>query len=338
MSAAPGAAAPGRSFAAARRALPGNLTVRASGSVHVAESRMPRAAVHGAVRLDASFAQRSKTAAVAARDPRFLSLDPERWGYFDTETTSLNAGAGVWVFLVGVGRFCGPEFVVRQFLLTGPGGEEAFLDAVREEFSDLEALVSFHGKSFDAPRLDDRCRLGAWTEICAGRPHWDLLHVVRRLYAARWPDGRLRTAEERLLEFIRTEDLPGQECPAEYFAYVRGRPHRLGDVFEHNRLDTVSLAALAGVLSATFADPGRDEFAALVAGVDWAAAGETDHAGRLLRLGVPALGQLTASMREKVFRSLRRCGEKQLVAALKAGGPELAIPEGRAHTMPAQRS
>jgi hypothetical protein len=40
--------------------------------------------------------------------------------------------------------------------------------------------------------------------------------------------------------------LPRAFCPAAYFDWLRGRTHRLAEVFEHNRLDVLSLAALAG--------------------------------------------------------------------------------------------
>ncbi len=312
--------------------LPGGLSMRKNGAVHVAEWSVPRASLHGTAFLNAAHAERAKTAAAAARDPRFLSIDPDRWGYFDTETTSLNSGAGVWVFMVGVARFVGDEFRIRQFLLTGPAGEPAFLDAVREEFAAVDALVSFHGKSFDAPRIDDRCRLAAFEDICSGRPHWDLLHATRRLYAPRWPDCRLRTAEERLLGFHRTDDLPGAECPAQFFAFVRGGRHRMADVLEHNRLDTASLAALAGRLASDYTDPGDDPFLALMAGYDWSLTAESDLARGLLLRGVSAWGQCSASMREKIRRSLRRLGEKPLADSLRTLGAALADTSVRSQT------
>ncbi|HYC77546.1 MAG TPA: ribonuclease H-like domain-containing protein [Planctomycetota bacterium] len=314
----------------ASRPAPGALRATARGLVHVAEWSTPRDAVHGRVALDACADARAVVAAAAARDARFLGADLRDWAFFDTETTSLNAGAGVWVFLVGVGRFVGGDFRVRQFLLVGPDGEEAFLEAVREELADAAALVSFHGKSFDAPRLDDRCRLSAAAELCARRPHWDLLHATRRLFGRRWPDCRLRTVEEELLGFRRSDDLPGAECPAHYFAYLRGRPHRLADVFEHNRYDVVSLAALAGTLSAAYrAAPGCPHEAAAV-GLDWAEAGREDVARPYLLHAVPAAGQLLPTTKDKLRRALRRIGEGAAAATLRAAPPAAAEPVGAA--------
>ena len=187
----------------------------------------------------------SAWAAAASRDARFHDIPLDAWRFVDTETTSLHGGAGVWVFLVGIGRYVDGAFVVRQHLLAGPHLESDFLDAVRREIEDGRALVSFHGKSFDAPRIDDRFRLQGLEAVCRGRPHLDLIHPVRRHARNIWGDVRLRTVEERWLGFHREDDLPGAECPAQYFAWQRGGRHRLAEVFLHNHLDIVSLAALA---------------------------------------------------------------------------------------------
>ena len=57
----------------------------------------------------------------------------------------------------------------------------------------------------------------------------------------------------------RTGDIPGEEIPQVYFDWVRRRDARmLARVFEHNRQDIVSLAALA-VLACQWVEEGRAE-------------------------------------------------------------------------------
>jgi tetratricopeptide (TPR) repeat protein len=57
----------------------------------------------------------------------------------------------------------------------------------------------------------------------------------------------------------RTGDIPGEEIPQVYFDWVRRRDARmLAKVFEHNRQDIVSLAALA-VLACQWVEEGRAE-------------------------------------------------------------------------------
>ena len=61
---------------------------------------------------------------------------------------------------------------------------------------------------------------------------------------------RLQSLERSLLSLERQEDVPGEEIPRIYFDYVRRRDGRaLARVLEHNRLDVVSLAAVAVLAS-----------------------------------------------------------------------------------------
>ena len=60
----------------------------------------------------------------------------------------------------------------------------------------------------------------------------------------------LGALEEAVLGFRRTGDVPGAEIPARYFHYVRtGDVRPLEPVFEHNRLDLLSLAAVTSVVA-----------------------------------------------------------------------------------------
>ncbi len=60
----------------------------------------------------------------------------------------------------------------------------------------------------------------------------------------------LGALEEAVLGYRRTGDVPGGEIPGRYFQYVRtGDVRPLSPVLEHNRLDLVSLAALASVVA-----------------------------------------------------------------------------------------
>ena len=84
----------------------------------------------------------------------------------------------------------------------------------------------------------------------SGLPHLDLLHPARRLLSHRLADRRLGTLEAAVLGFEREGDIPGSEIPQRYFDWLRRRDGRLmADVFEHNRLDILSLAALAAHLT-----------------------------------------------------------------------------------------
>jgi uncharacterized protein YprB with RNaseH-like and TPR domain len=172
--------------------------------------------------------------------------------FFDLETTGLSGGAGTLAFLVGCGWFDDDGgFVTRQYLLTEVRDERPMLEAVAHDFSRAGALVSFNGKSFDAPLLETRCLFHRLEWFGEPTPHIDVLHPSRRF----WRDGdqiascSLVALEAQVLGATRVGDISGFEIPARYFHFVRsGDAAPLGQVLEHNRLDLLSLAGLSARL------------------------------------------------------------------------------------------
>jgi uncharacterized protein YprB with RNaseH-like and TPR domain len=176
--------------------------------------------------------------------------------FFDLETTGLGGGAGTYAFLVGCGWFDDDRgFVTRQYLLVRVADERSLLASVAGELGRAGALVSFNGKSFDAPLLETRYLYHRLEWPAASLPHLDMLHVARRFWRGRTavaPDAAaaestcsLIALERQPLGTRRQGDVPGFEVPARYFHFVRtGDARPLQVVFEHNRLDLLSLAAL----------------------------------------------------------------------------------------------
>jgi hypothetical protein len=137
-------------------------------------------------------------------------------------------------------------------MLLGHADEPPLLKVVGAELARAGALVTFNGKSFDAPLIETRYLFHRleWT----GRelPHLDVLHPARRF----WGDGgvgetpcSLHALEHLVLGVRRTADVPGSEIPARYFQFVRtGDARPLVGVLEHNRRDLLSLAGLTARL------------------------------------------------------------------------------------------
>lgn len=169
----------------------------------------------------------------------------ERLVCFDTETTGLAGGVGTKAFMLGVAQWQAGQLVVRQLYLTALAGEAAMLDTFAAWLAPDSILVSYNGRSYDAPLLKGRYRLQRREHPFEGRPHLDLLHVVRRAYRGVWANCRLATVERELLGIVREDDLPGAQAPAAWLAFLRGEGSRdLGRVIAHNRQDLHSLAAL----------------------------------------------------------------------------------------------
>jgi hypothetical protein len=196
--------------------------------------RQPLGAARGMA--DGPLALLARSAAVPAG---------KRLLYLDTETTGLAGGTGTYAFLVGVGFFDGENFEVRQYFMRDLDEEPALLAALEPLVRGMDGLVTYNGASFDLPLLETRFVLGRrrWPEAVF---HLDLLPAARRLWSASLPDCRLGTVEQHALGFVRQADLPGALIPSVYFEYLRRKaPGELPRVFEHNRHDILSLAALA---------------------------------------------------------------------------------------------
>lgn len=176
----------------------------------------------------------------------------DRLLFIDLETTGLAGGAGTYAFLIGCAWFDGPLLRIRQFFLSSYAAEPALLDGLAEAAAGIGGIVSFNGKSFDLPLIDTRYLLHRKATPFEGLPHVDLLHPARRLWRADDDEAagtssscRLSVLERTVCGVAREGDVPGFEIPARYFHFVRtGDARPLAPVFEHNRLDLISLALL----------------------------------------------------------------------------------------------
>lgn len=217
------------------------------GHCFIVERRTPASAKYGRARmgdlaekLHASAHEAPMVCGGAAAKPPFV--------FFDLETTGLSGGAGTQAFLVGCGWFEDDgSFTTRQYLLARYSDERAMLTAVADELSRAGALVSFNGKSFDAPVLETRYLFHRLEWTASRQPHIDVLHPARRFWKE--DECSLGVLEQQVLGAWREDDVPGSEIPERYFHFVRsGDASALAGVLEHNRRDLLSLAGLTSRL------------------------------------------------------------------------------------------
>jgi uncharacterized protein len=249
--------------------------------------------------------------------------------FLDTETTGLVGGAGTFVFLLGVGTFVGDAFEVRQHVLEDPARESEFLDALDAEVATAKCVVTFHGRGFDLPRLEERCLLARRPFRLAGLPHLDLLVGARRVFRLRMGRVGLQHLERGLLGVTRVDDLPGAECPAAWYAYLKGDRAPMEAVLEHNLLDLLSLPALVAALAEAAAGraPPHDLHAA---GLAFAGAGREDRALPLQVAAADAAedGALAGRAHAEAARLLRRRGDTDaaVLRALSATQSDPSLP------------
>ena len=227
------------------RTIPGTWRETKAGRSFVVTHRFGPDDVHGRHRVS-EFSEALREALPAAS---LVGRTPAEtpFVFFDLETTGLNGGAGTHAFLIGCGWFdADGGFITEQHLMADFSGERSMLGVVADDLRRAGTLMSFNGKSFDAPMLETRYLFHRLESPCANRPHVDLVHPARRFWGHASEAGcSLGALEEQLLAVKRTGDVAGFEIPARYFRFVRtGDATPLVEVLHHNRLDLLSLGGL----------------------------------------------------------------------------------------------
>lgn len=164
----------------------------------------------------------------------------ERVLFLDLETCGLASNP---IFLAGTMHWNGEDFVLRQYFARHYGEEAALLRAVHEHAKQHDLLVTFNGKTFDAPMLRTRA-LALGVSLRLPALHFDLLHASRRRWKHELPNCKLQTLERRICgRPLRVGDVDGSEVPGLYHDWVKsGDPWPLAPVFHHNLIDVIVMS------------------------------------------------------------------------------------------------
>jgi len=166
----------------------------------------------------------------------------EDFVFLDIETLGLFSRP---IILFGVGIIENGNLVVRQYLLRNIGEEAAALTVLSGYFAGKrKALVTFNGKAFDLPYVQDRLAYYGIPPV-SRIPHFDVLHFARRRWKGQYPSCRLGELESSILGIGRSDDVPGQMVPEFYETYLRTKNcGPLVPIVDHNRQDVISTARL----------------------------------------------------------------------------------------------
>ena len=164
--------------------------------------------------------------------------------FLDLETCGF---AGSAIFLIGVVREEAGELVVELLFARNYAEEPAILESLWELAAARQVLVTYNGKSFDWPMVQDRStrhRFGAARR--ASLVHCDLLHHARRRWKGSLPDCKLQTLEYCLCGRRRDADIHGERIPAAYHDFVRdGDPTQMEAILRHNAQDLLTLLEIS---------------------------------------------------------------------------------------------
>ncbi|MDQ7821410.1 MAG: ribonuclease H-like domain-containing protein [Candidatus Eremiobacteraeota bacterium] len=236
-------------------ALGGEIFAGGQGSFVLVRNTFPESYFHGTLPLGA----------IRAISPRIVSMltkesfpcAPGECIFIDTETTGLAGGAGTVAFLVGVGFFSEGAFHLHQYFMRDYHEEKAMLSHLREVLASARGFVSFNGKAYDVPLIEERYVLNRTRTNLRGLPHLDLLYPSRRLFKGLFDDCRLKTLEVKVLGMApREDDIESFLIPQCYFDFVRsGRTAMMKKILSHNRLDIITLVALTAHIGRLLSDP-----------------------------------------------------------------------------------
>jgi hypothetical protein len=195
-----------------------------------------------------------------SRKTRAALEDPARWLFLDTETTGLAGGTGTYAFLVGIAWWEAGGLQIEQFFMRDFTEEYSLLHELAGRVGERPVLVTFNGKSFDWPLLENRFAMTRSIAAPKLAAHLDLLHPARALWKLRLGSVRLVELEQHVLDaprlgWHREDDVSSALIPQFYFDYLRGgAAEPLARVVKHNQMDLRGLAALFGKMNALLSE------------------------------------------------------------------------------------
>src|SRR6267143_1726963 len=181
--------------------------------------------------------------------------DPGKWLFLDTETTGLAGGTGTYAFLIGLAWWDAGGLQAEQFFMRDFVEEHSLLQELSQRVAERPVLVTFNGKSFDWPLLENRFTMTRSIAVPKLAAHLDLLHPARALWKLRLGSVRLVELERHVIDaprlgWHRENDVAPALIPQYYFDYLRGGPaDPLAGVVRHNQMDLRGLAALFGKIN-----------------------------------------------------------------------------------------
>src|SRR3989442_5396176 len=264
-----------------------------------------------------------------SRKTRAALQDPEKWLVLDTETPGLAGGTGTYAFLIGLAWWDAGGLQAEQFFMRDFAEEHSVLQELSQRVAERPVLVTFNGKSFDWPLLENRFTMTRSIARPKLAAHLDLLHPARVLWKLRLGSVRLVELERHVLDaprlgWHRENDVSSALIPQFYFDYLRGGPAEpLAAVVRHNQMDLRGLAALFGKINTLLSEQTSD--ATEIESLDLFGLsrflqrrGESDRAhsacAQALEIGLPA--EFRPQARRDLAQMAKRRGEHTRAAEI----------------------
>lgn len=169
--------------------------------------------------------------------------------YFDIETTGLSPKFHN-IYMVGCLFFDNNELCVRQFFCDTIDEEPAMLEEFARFASDYETFISFNGKSFDQPFLEEKFNAYKITSPFLQKNCVDLYIIAKKIrHLLNVPDLKQKTIE-RALGCNRLDPFDGGELIIKYHLYEKNQAEELfQELYLHNFEDMQGMIYLSTLYS-----------------------------------------------------------------------------------------
>ena len=158
--------------------------------------------------------------------------------FVDLETLGLFASP---IIIIGVAEAVDETLTIHQYVSRNVGEEPAALAALLSHVNASTALITFNGRAFDVPFLEQRLAYYRMHGNLQGA-HFDMLQFARRRWRGLTPDFKL-TSLEKHVTGARQSDVPSALVPEFYETYLRAQnAGPLVAIIDHNRQDLITLA------------------------------------------------------------------------------------------------
>jgi len=160
----------------------------------------------------------------------------------DIETLGFRS---VPIILIGLARINDNSILIDQYLPRSTKEEPAILRAFIDHLRENDTIITFNGRRFDIPFIEDRLSYHKIEETLYNKTHHDALPMSRSAWKSKLPNCKLGTLEKYILGIERDDDVPSSSVPDFYRTYVR--QNNIGPlipIIEHNKQDLITLAKI----------------------------------------------------------------------------------------------
>lgn len=175
-----------------------------------------------------------KISSIDLRDNKSLILDIETMGF-----------SSVPIILIGLARIQDDNILIDQYLSRNIREEPAMLMAIVRCLRKNDTIITFNGRRFDIPFIEERFSFHKIKESLYTKTHHDALPLSRRAWKKKLPNCKLATLEKYILHIERKDDVPSRSVPNFYSTYIRQKNiGPLIPIISHNKQDLITLAMI----------------------------------------------------------------------------------------------